>query len=78
MCLSDAEMYECAAGHTFCEDHLVGDRGNDDRWDMPKAKCPICTLVHIRDQDMTEFLLQKFSLTRDAVKEEMRAGGAPC
>lgn len=22
MCLSDAEMYECVNGHTFCEDHI--------------------------------------------------------
>lgn len=47
-----------------------------DEWgyNISASHCPICNRTVIRDQDMTEFLLQKFSLTRDAVKEEMRAG----
>ncbi len=56
--LTDAEMIECENEHVVCLSHLgeVPDDG-DFPYEVPAEFCPICTLEHVRDKDMLDFVL---------------------
>jgi len=125
--LENANMYQCVAGHTICEDHVTIDiesdefakkllqykidsyyksykKTNDDfylqwsndykqylkdydnmddstkeevredlelRSNIPQETCAICSMKSIRMIDVTSYLLYKFDLDCDKVKEEM-------
>jgi hypothetical protein len=83
--LSEAGMYECKAGHTFCEDYLLNEAefkakyedeesefyDEDIRYIVPSEYCPICSLSSISDTDLLNYLLKKSYTNRDEVKKEI-------
>lgn len=56
--MEDAQFCECTNGHEFCDHHLIGDFDyeTDDRYEMDPSKCPICTMTHIRGDDVLRYL----------------------
>lgn len=71
MGLSDAQMMECVNSHVVCQSHLAveaGDRLDGIRVDedsedefpynVPAEFCPICSLEHVRDEDMLAYVLK--------------------
>ncbi len=82
--LSDAEMYKCEMGHIFCEDYIVKDAYEkyckeneenedfDDRYDLPKECCPICSFKYIMDKQAVLFLLKKCNVTMEDIEKEIK------
>lgn len=74
-CLSDAEMIECENSHVVCQSHL-GEVPEDEGfpYGVPADFCPICSLKHVRDGEMFDYLLEitgAFS-SKDAVRKEIQ------
>ncbi|TET14853.1 MAG: hypothetical protein E3J82_01490 [Candidatus Thorarchaeota archaeon] len=78
-CLSDAEMMECVNSHVVCQSHL-GEVPDDEEFphEVPAEFCLICTLEHIRDRDMLDYVLKMagglFPSTKGEVAHEIREG----
>jgi hypothetical protein len=85
MGLSDAGMYECENGHTFCDSHLVAqpepketdsdnedDEDEDDRYEVKAARCPICSFKMLYHKDALKFLMNKFNMNDSKILEEMK------
>jgi len=88
MGLEDAEMYECENGHTFCKDHAVDgeeldakltkmagsdeDTYYDSIHSVPAKYCPCCTFDAVGCYDLTDYLLKKVGMDKEAVSKELR------
>ena len=80
--LSDAEMIECENNHVVCQSHLteIPDYVMEGEYpyNVPSKFCPICTLTHVRDKDMLDFVLTALKRAnglfsdRGMVADEMR------
>lgn len=87
--LEDAGFYECENGHYFLENYLVGkiekaekenedyeDDDCDSRYEISAKNCPICTLTHIRDEDLLKYIIKWSGKTRkifeDGIKLEYK------
>jgi len=78
MCLDEAEMYECVAGHLFCTDHMpemssedivwlnkhVGNVGNSD---IPSRLCPVCTFKVGVPKELLAYVLKGSGVTERAL-----------
>ncbi len=64
----------CERGHEFCEDHRVGELGEDDDgyYDVPEANCPICSLNEFKNDELLTFVLKKFNLTRSELEADIK------
>lgn len=79
MGLSDAEMQECVNGHIVCTSHAsyVAEESEEEYpYEVPSRFCPICTMEHIRDSDMLDYLLKMadrlMPSSREALADEIR------
>lgn len=84
--LEDAGMYHCVNGHYFCENHALeakeptnetdndeeDDYKDDDRYETPISRCPICQFKAVKVDDAYKFLLKTIPLTEERVLEAMR------
>ena len=43
------------------------------RYEVPEENCPICTLKHISDADMLNYMLNKYNLERTRVEDIIRS-----
>ena len=60
--LSDAGMYECENGHTFCESHIINiEEGSnlDYDYEIPMKYCPICQLEKLDDITIINYLIKR-------------------
>ena len=87
-CLSDACMYKCVNGHTFCEEHIIKDEtpvvetdNNEDedydeddidRYETPSCKCPLCNFKNIDKDDGYAYTLKKLKITEENLLEEIK------
>ena len=58
MCLSDAQMYQCENGHTFCESHALEvdeEEGIDDRYEANEKHCPVCQFKVMTEIDLSRW-----------------------
>ncbi len=58
ICLSEAEMYQCENGHTFCEFHALEvdeEEGFDDRYEVKEKHCPVCQFKVMTDRDLSSW-----------------------
>lgn len=76
-CLSDTEMIECKNYHVVCQSHL-GEVPEDDEfpYNVPSEFCPICSLKHIRDEDMLDYVVAMSGgfPDKDMISKEIRTG----
>lgn len=76
LCYSDAGFVQCENGHEFYEEYaLPGYRDADDfdEYCLPERFCPICTLTHIRNEDVLAFLLVNNGIDRKELEQRIRA-----
>jgi len=72
--LQDADMIECANGHTVCTSHLLKEAeiGEDDdatevAYSYPIDCCPICQMKVVTDDEMLKYLLlQNYNTFKEA------------
>lgn len=73
MSLSDAQMYTCKEGHTFCEEHVIGTIDDDfDRYEVDIKHCPICTFNIMHQNDTLTFLMKEHNLTETKILETLK------
>jgi uncharacterized C2H2 Zn-finger protein len=49
------------------------DEDHDDRYDVPANRCPICTMTHISDKDILDYVLKtRLFGTRKSLSKEMK------
>jgi hypothetical protein len=87
--LSEAEMYECEAGHIFCRCHIIGElvrpEGSEDDEDydedeifdggygIPSKHCPICQLKAFDNDEMLSYVLKTRTLNKQELEQEIRS-----
>jgi hypothetical protein len=87
MGLEEAGMYECKNGHTIYEQYVretdefrkwLEDEEDDDdhRYNLPAQFCPICSLNHLPDKDMVNYLIKMLgTITQEVTtREEVTQG----
>lgn len=82
LALDEAEMAECINSHVVCQHHLGIDTWPEDAsdefpYEMPAERCPICTLKHVRDKDMLDYVLKmagNLFPDKDGIGKEIRKG----
>lgn len=78
MCLSEAEMFECENGHTFCEDEVAIPINYKDflqydfRNETPIEYCPICSFQICKDNDIVKYLMKINNITKNEILEEIK------
>lgn len=73
MCLEDVGMVGCENGHVFCEEHLIEEIPEDiDDYDVPEKYCPVCSFSEITDGDISLYLKQKYRITDEEIKKELK------
>lgn len=83
--LDDAEMYECKNGHVFCESHALpvseealerdeddDDYYEEDRYEFPIERCPICQFMNLVSEEGYKYLLKKTGLTEQDILNEIK------
>lgn len=73
LCLSEAEMFSCAKGHTVCNEHRIGEYEGDESYEIPIEFCPICQLKKFMDSDLLSFALKKLSMSKNELAKEIQA-----
>ena len=75
--LSDTEMIECENYHVVCQSHLSEVPEDDEfPYEVPAEFCPICSLTHVRDRDMRDYVLKMAGdlfPDREFLRTEIRA-----
>ena len=80
--LYEAEMMECVKGHVTCQSHVATetwevDAADEFPYEVPSELCPICSLTHVRDEDMLDYVLKMAGglfPEKGKVGEEIRKG----
>ena len=78
--LSDAEMIECENDHVVCQSHLteIPDYVMEGEYpyNVPSKFCPICSLKHVRDKDMLDYVVAMSGgfPDKDMISKEIRTG----
>lgn len=76
--ISDAGMYSCENGHTFCESHMlpgektVDEDGYEDRYDRPECTCPACHMESISTEDLIAYLLKEVGMTKVQIVAKLK------
>jgi len=83
MGLEEAEMLECVNEHVFTETRIIGevkDKDEDDedyysewRYEVPAVNCPICTLNHIKNNDLLKWLLKMEGIDKEMVINQIKS-----
>ena len=83
MSLSEAEMYECENGHTFCKKEAVGvgedeeinleDGEELDEYQVPAKYCPCCQFQAVSDGDIITYFMKEKGLDREGVAKMFKA-----
>ena len=71
---SEAGFCRCENGHDFCENHKVGEVGEDEdsHYDIPAANCPICSMDSFTDSELLEYIFIKQNMSRSQIEQEIR------
>lgn len=82
MCISDAEMWQCVNGHTFCESHKLmvevevqtddEEYDEDDRYGAKVETCPICQFVALEETAALNYLIKSNGTTRTKLLAEIK------
>lgn len=86
MGLSEAEMYQCVGGHTFCQEHALqakeldarmmeDDEEDDFDWiyELPSEYCPICNLEYFTDKDLLNYMLGEHGISKEDLEDLIRS-----
>lgn len=75
--LSDAEMYACVNGHTFCRTEAVEDVGDDEGDEggdcIPEKYCPVCNFLEASHYDIGRYFEKTATLKKAAVFAQVKA-----
>jgi hypothetical protein len=69
--LEDAGMYQCEHGHCFCEEDLIGP-SQEERYEISPETCPICTLTHIQESTLLQYICLEHNIDIEKIKGTLR------
>lgn len=75
--LSELGFVECVNEHIFCEEHLLEyneelETQESEEMYYPEYRCPICQFMEYSKPELAAYLLEKYSITRSCVFDEIK------